>query len=409
VGFKYFYRKSIEIKVKIMIAKSNVNKNYIGPKALFDPNYIPPRLLYRKKEQNSLFSILDDSISDEFCLNIIYQGVTGIGKKAIVNTVLNDLNIKNKDFIKINRVCVDCKKKKFEELIYSLLSELISFSNFNFDFRSILTSDIPHLWNIFKFVCNKIDSHLFFLFNNVESLEPEIFNKFLQFGKESNITLIYMANRVLPNTMDFFSEFDFKKRLNFFTYKELYSILKQRVLLSFSHEIEKDLIRYIADLICEQYVPVPGKGIEILRDLYPLLKSQKDFNNFELLEICQNELDVFQISDEFSVINYLSEEDILTVLFLDNLSNYFISKMNYYIPLRELKELYEISCESLEYSKNSIEFHKLIKGLLNMGIIRPSKRTFSKNRNNLNSDLYFILSNPKQIKIIIDTIFSQCL
>jgi hypothetical protein len=120
-------------------------------------------------------------------------------------------------------------------------------------------------------------------------------------------------------------------------------------------------------------------------------------------------LDVFQISDEFSVINYLSEEDILTVLFLDNLSNYFISKMNYYIPLRELKELYEISCESLEYSKNSIEFHKLIKGLLNMGIIRPSKRTFSKNRNNLNSDLYFILSNPKQIKIIIDTIFSQCL
>jgi Cdc6-like AAA superfamily ATPase len=393
-----------------MIAKTNVNKNYIGPKALFDPNYIPPRLLYRKKEQHSLFSILDDSLSDEFCLNIIYQGVTGIGKKAIVNTVLNDLYIKNKDFIKINRVCVDCKEKKFEELIYSLLSELISFSNLNFDYRSILNSDIPHLWNFFKFVCNKIDSHLFFLFNNVESLEPEIFDKFLQFGKESNITLIYMANRVLqPNTMDFFSEFDFKKRLNFFTYNELYSILKQRVLLSFSHEIEKDLIRYIADLICEQYVPVPGKGIKILRDLYPLLKSQKDFNNFELLEICQNELDVFQISDEFSVINYLSEEDILTVLFLDNLSNYFICKMNYYITLRKLKELYEISCESLEYSKNSIEFRKLIEGMLNMGIIRPSKKTSCKNGINLNSDLYFILSNPNQIKIIIDTIFNQCL
>ncbi|MFX1501858.1 MAG: hypothetical protein ACFFDH_12915 [Promethearchaeota archaeon] len=395
-----------------MIAKSNVNRNYIGPKALFDPNYIPPRLLYRKKEQDSLFSLLNDSISDEFCLNIIYQGISGIGKKAIVNTVLNDLYMKNKDFVKINKICVDCKEKKFEELIYSLLSELNSFSNLKLDFRSIINSDIPHLWNTFKFVCNKIDSHLFFLFNNVESLKPAIFNKFLQFGKETNITLIYTANRVLhPSAMDLFSEFDFKKRLTFFTYKELYSILKQRVLLSFSHEIDKDLIRYITDLICEQHVPVPGKGIEILRDIYPILKNEKDFNNFELLEICQNEFDIFQISDEFSMINYLSEEDILTVIFLDNLSNFFINKMNYYITLPELKELYEISCESLEYSKNSLEFYKLIEELLNIGIIRPSKRKSGKKNlygNNLKSELYFILSNPKQIKIIIDTIFNQC-
>ncbi|MCK4780025.1 MAG: hypothetical protein KAT57_07555, partial [Candidatus Lokiarchaeota archaeon] len=64
-----------------MIAKSNLNNNYIGTKALFDPNFIPPRLLYRKKEEDSLFSILNDSISDEFCLNILYQGINGIGKK----------------------------------------------------------------------------------------------------------------------------------------------------------------------------------------------------------------------------------------------------------------------------------------------------------------------------------------
>ena len=33
-----------------MIVKPNINKNCIGPKALFDPNFIPPNLLYRKKE-----------------------------------------------------------------------------------------------------------------------------------------------------------------------------------------------------------------------------------------------------------------------------------------------------------------------------------------------------------------------
>ncbi|MFX1385735.1 MAG: hypothetical protein ACFE9M_00840 [Promethearchaeota archaeon] len=396
-----------------MILKSNVNKNYVGPKALFDPSFIPPRLLYRKKEENSLFSILKDSISDEFCLNILYHGINGIGKKVIVNKVINDLLIQNKNIININKICVDCKEKKLEELIFSLINELITFSNFNFDFRTILNSNISHLWNVFKFVCNKIDSHLFFIFNNIEYIEPEIFHKFLQFSKESNITLISTVNKLLrPGTMNLLSDFDFKHKLNFFTYNELYSILKQRVLLSFSHEIDKDLIRYITDLICDQYMPVPGKGIEILRDIYPILKNNKGSYNYELFEICQNEFDTFQISDEFTILNYLSEEDILTVMFLDNLANFFISKKNYYISFNEILEIYELSCESLEYSKNSNEFDNLVEELLNMGLIKTSKRLNSKNDTykgfNINNfDFFFTLINPKQIKVIIDTIFNH--
>ncbi|MFX1308305.1 MAG: hypothetical protein ACFE8C_01270 [Promethearchaeota archaeon] len=396
-----------------MILKSNVNKNYVGPKALFDPSFIPPRLLYRKKEENSLFSILKDSISDEFCLNILYHGINGIGKKVIVNKVINDLLIQNKNIVNINKICVDCKEKKLEELIFSLINELITFSNFNFDFRIILNSNISHLWNVFKFVCNKIDSHLFFIFNNIEYIEPEIFHKFLQFSKESNITLISTVNKLLrPGTMNLLSDFDFKHKLNFFTYNELYSILKQRVLLSFSHEIDKDLIRYITDLICDQYMPVPGKGIEILRDIYPILKNNKGSYNYELFEICQNEFDTFQISDEFTILNYLSEEDILTVMFLDNLANFFISKKNYYISFNEILEIYELSCESLEYSKNSNEFDNLVEELLNMGLIKTSKRLNSKNDTykgfNINNfDFFFTLINPKQIKVIIDTIFNH--
>ncbi len=396
-----------------MIAKSNVNDNYIGPKALFDPNYIPPRLLYRKKEENSLFSILDDSISDEYSLNILYQGISGIGKKAIVHKVLNDLLIQNRDFIQINNIFVDCKEKKLDELIFSLLSEINTFSNFNIDFHTILNSNISQLWNTFKFICNKVDSHLFFIFNNIEYLEPEIFNKFLQFSRETNITLISTANKIIkPGTIDLISEFDFKNRLNFFTYHELYAILKQRALLSFSYEIDKHLIRYITDLICEQHVPVPGKGVEILRDLYPLLKNKNYFNKIELLEICQDEFENFQISDEFSMLNYLSEEDILAVIFLDNISNYFISKKNYYISVKELHELYEISCETLEYKKDYNEFSKLTEQILNFGIIKPSKRTSRQinthiNYSNANFDLFFILINPTQIKLIIDTIFNQ--
>jgi hypothetical protein len=244
-------------------------------------------------------------------------------------------------------------------------------------------------------------------------LEPEIFQKFMQFSKETNITLISTVNKFLkPGTMDLLSDFDFKHKLDFFTYNELYSILNQRALLSFSHEIDKNLIRYITDLICEEYVPVPGKGIEILRDLYPILKINKASCNFDLLEICQNQFDTFEISDEFNMINYLSEEDILTIVFLDNLSNLFLNKMKYYVSFNELLECYELSCEYLEYTKNNNEFYSLIEEMLNVGIIKLSKRTQIKRTtnnslNNLDNNSFFTIVNPKQIKLIIDTIFNK--
>jgi len=397
-----------------MITKSDININYVGPKALFDPNYIPPILLHRKKEENSLFSILNDSISDEFNLNILYQGINGIGKKVIVNKVLTDLLNQNKDFIKIDKVCIDCKEKNPGELIFLLLSEINGLSNLNLDFRSLINSEIPKLWNTFKFICNRTNSHLFIIFNNAEYLEPDIFNKFLQFGKESNTTLISTVNKIIrPGTMELFSEFDLKKKLDFFNYQELYSILKQRMHLSFSHEIDRNLIRYITDLICEQYVPVPGKGIEIIRDLFPILNTKNNIDNFEILDICQNEFDTLQISDEFNMINYLSDEDILTVIFLDNFSNYFARSKRYYISLKELHELYEISCETLEYQKEFNEFRRITNEFLNIGIIKPSKRTFHKKDNyesfnGVNYDSFFIMMNPKQIKVIIDAIFNQC-
>ncbi|MFX0040784.1 MAG: hypothetical protein ACFFCY_04890 [Promethearchaeota archaeon] len=396
-----------------MMIKSNVNKVYIGPKALFDPNYIPPRILYREKEENSLFSILNDSISDEFCLNILYHGMNGIGKKVIVNKVINDILKKNKNRFKINKICVDCKEKEVQELIFSLINEITRFCNLNLDYQNILNSNLANLWNTFKFICTKTESHLFFVFNNIEYLEPTLFQKFLLFSKESNITLISTINKFLkPDTMDLLSEFDFKHKLDFFSYHELYSILRQRALLSFSHEIDKDLIKYITDLICEEYVPVPGKGIEILRDIYPFLKKSKGMCNFEVLEICQNEFEIFQISDEFSIINFLSEEDLLTIIFLDNLSNFFISKMKYYISLEDLYELYELSCESLDYKKKNSEFQNLIENILNIGIIKLSKNNFSEKFDddhfrNCKGDFFFCLMNPKQVKIIIDTIFNQ--
>jgi len=396
-----------------MTFKLDFDNHLVGPKAIFDPNFIPPRILFRKREVKSLNSILTDSLSDDFCLNILYQGISGIGKKVIVNKVIDDLSRKNKGLNNIHKVYIDCKEKNFEELTFSVLNDLVNISKININFESLLNSNSSHLWNVFKLICKKTDFNLFFIFTNVENLKPNIFKKFLHLGKENNITSIYTINKILrPTTIDILSEFDLKKKLSYFSYKELFSILKQRTTLTFSHEVDEELIKYITDLICEQYVPVPGKGIEIIRDLYPLLKENQSMRNFKLMELCQNNFDQMQINDEFSMLNYMSEEDFLHLLFLDNLSNYFISKMNFYITLNELEELYNVSCETLEYEKNMKEFQSIIKELLSVGIVRPSKKAQRENKpylldNTVNNNSYFMVISPNQLKALIDTLFER--
>ncbi len=396
-----------------MIVKSKINNEYVGPKAIFDPNYVPPELLYRKKETNSLFSILKDSITDNFSLNILYQGIQGIGKKVIANKVLKELVNYNKYIKPICRINIDCKDKDLEEILISLLIELNKFYSFNLDFNSLLNSKLSHLWNIFKLITKKINEKTFFIINNTESLRPDIYKKFLLYGKESNITLIFTINKILrPSTLDILSEFDLKKKLKYFAFNELLNILKQRVSLTFSHEIDKELLEFITDLIFEHYVPVPGKGIDILREIYPFLKDHKKIQHFEMLEICQNQFDTFQISDELNMLSFISEEDLLTIIFLDNLANYFTSTTKFYITLKKLKELYDISCESIGYEKISAEFKKLIDLLQRIGILSGSKKEFEKvtllkpkNPNIINS--YFLVINPTPLKAIVDAIFRK--
>ncbi|MHA1497517.1 MAG: hypothetical protein ACTSXN_05745 [Promethearchaeota archaeon] len=385
-----------------MMAKAKSYGNYIGPRAIFDQNFIPPQILHRQKEEHSLFSVMNDAITDDFGINILYQGIEGIGKKVIVNKVLNDLL--NQDHLTSYKykIKVDCKEKKLEELIISLLSEMNRVYNFKLDFRQVLNSNLTDLWNLFKLACQKVDYNLFIAFNNVEHLNPEIFKKFLQFGKETNMVLISTINKVLkPAAYDLLGCFDLKINLNYFSYNQLCEILHQRIALAYTVNLETDLVEFITDLIFEHYVPVPGKGVDILRELYLLLNSQKDYKKNGLYEIIQNQFDPLQMSDEYSLLTYISEEDFLTIIFLDNLSNFFLKNTRYYISFQELKELYQISCESLDYDISWEEFESLINMFQNIGILGTSRK------NLVNNSRYFLIIPPKQLKAIVDALFTK--
>ena len=396
-----------------MIVKPEACNEYVGPKALFDVNYVPPTLLYRVREVKNLNSLLYDSVLDNFCCTILYQGLEGIGKKAIINKVIKDLNTQNKIYSNVYELIVDCKEKDLHEIIFSLITDLSLIPKFELNPASLLNHSISELWNTFKLVMSKIEKPLILVFNNIEDLKPSNFKKFIKYSQETKTSLITTVNRVnRTNTFDLLNEFDYKKKLDFYSYSELLDILKQRIALTFMHEIDIELIEYITDSIFEHYVPVPGKGIDILKELYPFLKNPNNTLYLDYINLIQNQFDSIQFSDEFSLLTYISEEELLIIIFLDNLANFFLSKPNYYISNEKLEELYIISCESIEYEVSKIQYSNIIRNLISIGLINISKKTlrvYGTSEFNENSDnsQYYLIINPKLLKAIVDAIFSK--
>jgi hypothetical protein len=262
-------------------------------------------------------------------------------------------------------------------------------------------------------ITSKIKNPLILVFNNIEDLNPQNFKKFLNYGKETKTTLISTVNRInRSNTFDILNEFDYKKKLEFYSYSELLDILKQRVSLTFFHEIDIELIEYITDLIFEHYVPVPGKGIEIFKELYPLLKDPRYNHHLDLISLIQNQFDSIQVSDEFSLLSYISEEELLFIIFLDNISNFFLKNPNYYISNIKLEELYILSCESIEYSPSKTQYNDIVRNLRSVGLINISKKGYRFDKTSEfskfsdNSHFYLII-DPNQLKAIVDSIFSK--
>ncbi|TXT59352.1 MAG: Cell division control protein 6 [Promethearchaeota archaeon] len=393
-----------------MIAKNKTN--HIGPKALFDPYFIPPKILFRKNEQNSLLSILKDSLEDRFSLNILFQGNQGIGKKVIINKVVQEI-IYDKDFMNSIKLSIDCREKTTEELMLSIIMAMEKNTNINLDLNLLLSSKLSSLWGFIKFLFKKSKNQTLLIFTNAEHLEKNFFKKLLTFSKEVKLDLISTVNNRLRNSaLDLLPEFDYKKKLKLYNYHQLFSILEQRVHLTFSHEIYDDFIDYLTDLIFEYYIPSPGKGIDILRDLYPLLKTQSMLNNVDMTELSHTHFDHFQRSDDFSLFNYISEENVLTIIFLDGLAAYFLNNPSkYYISFENLRELYDLSVESLEYQKNEDEYISMIKILESLGILirsNKSKRLNLINQRRSYFDANFFLGiNPSRIKAMIDAVFGK--
>ncbi|MHA1481618.1 MAG: hypothetical protein ACTSQZ_09380, partial [Candidatus Thorarchaeota archaeon] len=56
-----------------------MRKADISPKGLFDPYYVPKTLLHRDRELDNIGGIYSDSYNDDYGVNCLVHGITGVG------------------------------------------------------------------------------------------------------------------------------------------------------------------------------------------------------------------------------------------------------------------------------------------------------------------------------------------
>ncbi|MHA2127790.1 MAG: hypothetical protein ACXABO_06165 [Promethearchaeota archaeon] len=149
-------------------------------------------------------------------------------------------------------------------------------------------------------------------------------------------------------------------------YQEHYNIVRECCELAFGHLINSDLIFRITDYIHEFKTPVPGKGIDILKSFYFVLNDNTNINSDDLRTIICEKHNTLDITEKSDITNFIGKGIPLTIIYLDHLISHFQHPSNHFISLKELENVYKISCENCEFFDligNVNECERIIKKL----------------------------------------------
>ena len=90
------------------MVRSNPNPTK-SPKGLFDPYYVPEKLLHRDREMDTVSGVYKDSFEDEYGINCLVHGISGVGMTVFSRYFLTKLVPQS---FNAHTVYVDAKQTK---------------------------------------------------------------------------------------------------------------------------------------------------------------------------------------------------------------------------------------------------------------------------------------------------------
>ncbi len=381
------------------VSKKQIASTYVGPRALFDPSYIPPTLLSREKELRTLSAVLFDGIQDGCPVSILLTGMEGIGKTSIARKSVATVKAKVQP-IPLNSMYVNCKDKSIDEVLFALIHAISGKGPEDNPGHNYFEYTLSQLWAYLKALMSRAILHeRIWIFDSIEDLDLQYFLKFAQLGKELGVSTVGSHDAPMKSSAALPKGVDIHLNLDKMTPPALYKVTQQRLRLTFPFQIPAEVPQAICDYVDSFDTPRPGTCIRVIKDVYPVLKQEKTLPAGALRQACQRQVPGINI-DDFQILNDVLDHDVVAQLFIDNLATYFQSG-EYYIPENALREQYQMAVETIEAVFDPEEFHHALITLIRSNILKESRVARARHRAE-----YMLVPPPELLKGAVDVVFA---
>jgi len=379
--------------------RNKIASTYIGPRALFDPSYIPPALLLREKELTMLSNVLFDGIQDQCPVSILLTGLEGMGKTSLARKSVTMVKAKLQP-ISLNCMYVNCKDRSIDEVLFSLVQAISGKGPEDNVGQNYFEFNLSQLWAYLKALMGKMtNTERVWIFDSIEDLDLSYFLKFVQLGKEVGVSTLGSHDAPMKSSATLPYGVDIHMNLEQMTPLGLYKITRQRLRLVFPFQIVAEVPQAICDYVDSFDTPRPGACIRILKDVYPILKQEKALPPGALRLACQRQVPGINI-DDLQLLNDVLDHDVVAQLFIDNIATYFQSG-ELFIPENALREQYQMATESIEAPFDPKEFHHAVVTLIRSNILRESRVARARHRVE-----YLLVTPPDLLKGAVDVVFA---
>ncbi len=344
-----------------------------SPKGLFDPYYVPKYLLHRDRDLETIDGIYTDSYYDEYGVNCLVHGITGVGSTVFSRYFLTRLVPERFDAYTI--YC-DVKNKDLLEII----SELNEKIHYEAKKPVTFTFDLDVMWLDFKRTARSSSKRTVFVLDNIDERSEEVYAKIAQLSKEINASTIGVLNshdyRLLTKSHARSMAYDFEIALDTYTQSQLYDIVRLRVEETFSQGLTDDIIRYITDCVVEFDASKPKTSIEALRVLWPLARKGKEIDSDAVRAATADIIPFGQDQDYLDIIDTISMNDFMTLIVLECLAEHLMRfKTETYIDRNTLDEIVQIKCEELDIRYVIDDIYRSLQTLIFQSVIFESKHS----------------------------------
>jgi hypothetical protein len=393
---------------------------YIGSRAIFDPNFIPPISIPQHHHEEFISGLLSDAIADHFATNAILFGLRGMGKNLLINRLLRayitnhqtkplsadsiprtsctvssellqslslriqptllhpkigkkdcDSSAPNADSLILR---VDCTQKDITHILLHLISQLGNLMNETVPLNYVREYDIANLWDMFKNLVDKVGIPLILYLQKLEDvLHVPFLSKLFTYAKSmGNLQIITCLDSGTQNLVcRQISNLDHRIMLDSFQSADLMQITRDRSIMAFKQSLPEELVQIIVDYVIDFERKSPGCCVNYLKDLYPLIQNHHQVTPEQIRNLSQYHFENFAF-DELSVAEFVINTNLEDRLFLDYIVNYFQKSDRYYIPFKDIEKAYYMTSEELGFTPSKQEFQASLTKISRANILRPS-------------------------------------